>query len=63
MCLAWNRWLDKLESGGWRRVDVQDGVFGGEGKSRVREVMRRLWFDEVNVADVARDDGAGEEQG
>ena len=57
LSVSWKRSPDRLESRGRTRVNVEDGVFGGEGRSRVREVMRRLWFDEVDVADV--DDGTG----
>jgi hypothetical protein len=50
LSVSWKRSPDKHE--GRARVDVEDGVFGGEGKSRVREVMRRLWFDEAEIGDV-----------
>ena len=49
----------------WKRSPVvEDDVFRGERRSKVREVMRRLWFDDVDVADAmglgAEDDDADE---
>lgn len=49
-------WKRSPEKEGRARVDVEDGVFGGEGRSRVREIMRRLWFDEVELGDVGREE-------
>jgi hypothetical protein len=52
LSMSWKRSPDKHE--GRARIDGVggDGIFGGEKRSKVREVMRRLWFDEVDVADV-----------
>jgi hypothetical protein len=52
--VSWKRSPDKRDSASRTRprVDVDDGIFGGERKSKVREVMRQLWFDEVDVTDV-----------
>ena len=66
LSMAWKRSPDKYEEGGRARVDGE-GLFGGERKSKVREIMRRLWFDEIDVNDVlgGRDDDGdddGEEQ-
>lgn len=66
LSMAWKRSPDKHHEGGRARVDGDD-VFGGERKSKVREIIRRLWFDEIDVSDVmggGMDDDAddGEEQ-
>ena len=65
LSLAWKRSPGKFEEGGRTRVDHGE-LFGGERKSKVREIMRRLWFDEIDVNDVLgeRDDDGedGEEQ-
>lgn len=60
LSMAWKRSPDKHE-GGRTRVDHGE-LFEGERKSKVREIMRRLWFDEVDVQDVSgeRDDEGDE---
>ena len=51
LSMSWKRSPDKLDSRTRSKI-VEDDVFRGERRSKVREVMRRLWFDEVDVADV-----------
>lgn len=49
--MSWRQSPDKLDSRTRRKV-VEHDVFGGERRSKVREVTRQLWLDEVNIADV-----------
>lgn len=61
LSMAWKRPPDKYEDRA--RVD-EEGMFG-ERRSKFKEIMRRLWFDEIDVSDLeGRDDDAedGEEQ-
>jgi hypothetical protein len=51
--VPWKRSSDKLDSGRIRGDEAgEGGVFGGEQRSKIREVMRQLWFDEIDVTDV-----------
>ena len=64
LSMSWKRSPDKPDSRTRENI-VEDDVFGGERRSKVREVMRRLWLDEGDVADVmglggAEDDDADE---
>lgn len=44
---------DKLDSRTSRKGNaVDDNVAGGEKRSKVRDVMKKLWFDEADVVDV-----------
>ena len=47
---TWRRSPDKL---GVQRVSEENEVFTGERKSKVEELMRRLWFDEIDVAELS----------
>jgi hypothetical protein len=51
--IPWKRSSDKSDSGRMRGNEAgEDGVFRGEQRSKIREVMRQLWFDEIDVMDV-----------
>jgi len=60
--MSWKRSPDKNDgvvAGGSRaRVDVEeDDVFGrDERRSRVRDLMRQMWFDEVDGAGTGDED-------
>lgn len=45
---TWRRSPDKV---GVQRGPEENEVFTGERKSKIEELMRRLWFDEIDVAE------------
>jgi hypothetical protein len=62
--VSWRQSPNKLDPRTRRNI-VEHDVFGGERRSKVREVTRQLWLDEVDIADViglvgAEDDDADE---
>ena len=65
--VAWKRSPDKVEaatsSTGHRpRVDLEeDGLFAGERKSKVKEVMRKLWYEEVDISKTGDENDDGDE--
>ena len=51
LTMSWKQLPDKLVSRTRGNI-VEDDVFGGERSSKIRDVMRRLWFDGAEIADV-----------
>lgn len=57
LSMSWKRSPDTPDPRARGQI-VKDEIFRGERRSKVREVMRRLWLDEGDVADVMGFGGA-----